>query len=1010
MTVDPAVIPGLLLLALEFLALAAAGFVVARVALRQTDERIALAQGMVIGPALWGLIVNFVLHVLPGRAGALAGWVILLTLAASLAWRAPKSVRPRLRTTVGFAAVALVVFWVAIAARQLLQIPDQDIHLGLAAFAKAGGWPLVIPWAPDQPLIYHYGVDLLIGLLAPPLGPDLPFTTELLGAYVWTGFALIVATALLGRAGWVGLLALTPLLLTTGAWTLVGFIIPPPDILQIPVPAGLPAAGLRASLASLYWPDVSLVWQTEFEASPPNIWKPPFVLAYALAFIVLTWAASKRRRSWPAALTVAALVGYLGLLGEEVALVVLALWGGLEIVRVLPWPGFASGRAGLRLPWFRRTSESGSLSGRSLERSEGERHMLVLSGARERVARSLGWEAILHAAAGPALAVLLLAVGGGPITTLLTGSSVTGTSLGWLEDPGSRRPFGTLLSVLPGGVGLLGLGVIPVAVVALLLAWRQRPVLAFVAGSGVFMLAALSLQHPAFQFDVTRMDGYARNFALLALVVALGSRLAILRLRWRYAAGALTLALVTWPTVAAPARMLGQEIRHGIELANAQPGPTGRDPEFDADRYYIGMGRYTVEHPVSAPVADYIHDHTPVDARIFSPHPHDMTATTGRPNASGFVGLFHLFPITGPAYEDAKRWLEPAAVRRLGVDYVHATEAWIATLPDHSRRWLENPRLFEPLIRSDADALYRIRPAFLDLETAPMPESFEALRQAVPASATVYLPEGLNRLLSIRPASALAHARLLGEVDPSGIHLLTDIPTEPLGGETPDLLVMSARLAPSALAPEARDPIWWNDEMAIYSVSRAVSPIVPPPLRPVRIRIADVQVAAERIVFSATLVDRASRQWTGQDWLILAVDDTPWPLPKEFEADEHTLASTVWFGGLVAPGDGSTTHVYEFDARANRLAVREADGGFAALPSSEGRLAPGAYVLAARLRLNYLEAAVIPVVKIVISEDGGVAYTVYEGDLRVAVNPCPERLKNSQSCRQAAETGAAVLP
>ena len=66
MRVDPAVIPGLLLLAAELLALAAVGYVVARVALRQTDHRLALAQGLVIGPALWGLIVNFVLHLLPG--------------------------------------------------------------------------------------------------------------------------------------------------------------------------------------------------------------------------------------------------------------------------------------------------------------------------------------------------------------------------------------------------------------------------------------------------------------------------------------------------------------------------------------------------------------------------------------------------------------------------------------------------------------------------------------------------------------------------------------------------------------------------------------------------------------------------------------------------------------------------------------------------------------------------------------------------------------------------------
>ena len=45
MTVDPAVIPGLLLLAAELLALAAVGYVVARVALRQTDDRLALGRG-----------------------------------------------------------------------------------------------------------------------------------------------------------------------------------------------------------------------------------------------------------------------------------------------------------------------------------------------------------------------------------------------------------------------------------------------------------------------------------------------------------------------------------------------------------------------------------------------------------------------------------------------------------------------------------------------------------------------------------------------------------------------------------------------------------------------------------------------------------------------------------------------------------------------------------------------------------------------------------------------------
>ena len=87
MTVDPAVIPGLLLLAAEFAALAAVGYVVVRVALRQTDDRMALAQGLVVGLALWGLITNFVLYAVPGLAGAAVGWGLTLILGTVLAWR-----------------------------------------------------------------------------------------------------------------------------------------------------------------------------------------------------------------------------------------------------------------------------------------------------------------------------------------------------------------------------------------------------------------------------------------------------------------------------------------------------------------------------------------------------------------------------------------------------------------------------------------------------------------------------------------------------------------------------------------------------------------------------------------------------------------------------------------------------------------------------------------------------------------------------------------------------------
>ena len=996
MTVDPAVVPGLLLLALEFGGLAAVGYVVARVALRQDDDAMALAQGMVIGPALWGLAANFVLHLVPGRAGALVTWLVLLASAAGLAWRMPRNLRvsPRVLAAVGLAGIA--VFWIMLAARQLMQIADPAIHLGPAAFAQAGGWPLIVPWVPDQPLTYHYGADLLIGMLAPPEGPDLPFTTELLGAYIWTGFALVVATQLWRRGGWISLLVLVPLVLTPGAWTLVGFIIPPPDILQIPVPTGLPAAGLRASLVGLYWPDVSLQWQTEFEAAPPNIWKPPFVLAYALAFVVLEWSVSRRPRSWQAVLTLAVLVGFLGLLSEEIALLTLVVWGGLETTRVLQTSRLSAMQVRLRRWPFWRAYESGSTP--SEERIQHGCHSSSRSASKEVDSHSVFWRGMVRATAGPTVAVILLVAGGGPVAVLLSGGSL-GASLGWLEDPANRLPFGTLLTKFPGGIGILGLGVVPVMTVALVLAPRQRLVQALVVGSGVFMLAALRLEYQVFQFDVTRMDGHARNFALFALLVALGGRLASLSPRWRYVVGTIALVLITWPTIASPVRTLGLAALRGIELTNHIPETVARKVEFESPREPAGMGRYLSKRVVSVSVARYIQRNTAVDARILSPHPHEMTAATGRPNASGFVGYMHLLPRTGPEYEDAVRYLEPAAIRRLGVSYIHAPNQWVNDLPDRAQHWLHNPHLFELVIRGEVDVLYRIRPSFLRLDPIPAPQSFEALRQAVPDSSWVYIPAASHPLTAIRMASVLAHGQLLGEVAPSEIYLLTGIQSEPPSGRMPDIGVLP-RNRLFGFTVSGYSPIWWNMESVAYAAESFIAPSVDPPPRAEEnffVRLSDIRSTDEYVTFNATFIDHASGQWSGQDWLLIEVEDTPWTLPTNYESDGHTHIGRLWFAGQIAPGGSTAIHAYEFNANSRILKVRLVDGAFADIPSSGPELEEGVYVLAVRLLDGYSETAIIPVLSVLVSKNGDLTYRVSEGERGAAVGAC-SKLPGDSNC------------
>ena len=564
MTTDPGLILGLLILAAEFVTLAAVGYVVTRVALGQTDDRIALAQGLVIGPAIWGLLANFVLHLLPGRAGATASWMIVLALAAVLVWRTRHDLQTPARTLAGFGMAGAAVFWVALASRQLFGVPDELLHSMIPSTIQAGAWPPTLAWNPGVNLAYHHGVDLLAGLLAPPFGPDLAFTTEVIGAYAWTSLVLLATALLLRHGSWAGTFALAPLLLAAGAWTLV--FGEQPLLLDVLIPIGVPETGLRTTLGDLYWPAVELPWSSEQQGVPPNIWKPSFAVAYALALTTLERLAAHGDRTWSATLALATVVGFLGLLDETVAPIVLVLWGVV-----------AAGR--------------------------------LLRAQQERAAHA---GTVLRAASGPALALALLVAGGGVFTGVFAGSSGSGElTIGWPLDPRER---GAVLSVtaLDGGLGLLNLGSVVAAFAAVLLARRNRLVLLLAAASAAFLLAALVVRYPLAQHDIARFDGHARNFALLALVVALSIRLSVLRPRWRYAVAALVFILVTWPTIAAPARKVGLAFRHGIEISNALPGAR----EFGESFWW--MGRYGLERFPSDRIATWLREHAEVDARVLS--------------------------------------------------------------------------------------------------------------------------------------------------------------------------------------------------------------------------------------------------------------------------------------------------------------------------------------------------------------------------------------------------------
>ena len=162
-------------------------------------------------------------------------------------------------------------------------------------------------------------------------------------------------------------------------------------------------------------------------------------------------------------------------------------------------------------------------------------------------------------------------------------------------------------------------------------------------------------------------------------------------------------------------------------------------------------------------------------------------------------------------------------------------------------------------------------------------------------------------------------------------------------------------------------------------------PFREPPARPFTVRLRDAEATDGRLVFTATLSDTSGEGWTGQDWLVVPADASPWALPRIRPTDP----AAQWYAGQATPRPGSVTHRYEFDPQAVTLSLRDGQPDAIQLDSSGKKLEPGVWILAVRLRSEYQLAGFIPVAKVVVTESGNVSYEAYEGEYGVKPSPRP---------------------
>lgn len=886
----------------QLLLLAAVGTGIIRTVWPRIAPNIAWSAGLVAGPALFAAVTALGMYAFPGVPGVVVGWVVSLVLAAVVTRQlALRTLRPGWQVAV----VWLAVFVVALAARQQYWIPDAIVHTPLSASLMAGDFPPRFPWTPDLPAIYHFLPELAIGALNVGFGPGLVLTTEIVGAFVAAGLAvLVMAVAADLGASRLTMAVVLPLLLSPGLWTLV-LAGDRPAAVQVAIPVGAPAAGLRAALGSLYVPDLAAAAQSPVEAAPPNIINPHFLWSHGLAVTAALLATARARHPLTGALVLALVISALSAIDETVFIALLLALGTYAAACAL------------------------------LDRSHWRRQGPIA----------------LALAVGTGLAI----VQGGVLSDLKF-HAPTGLDLARWRVPAPEPAWLGGVRTIGGGLGALTIGTVGMLIVSAAAAYRAKStVLAILVAMALALFAGFVLVHfPASPADIARLEGHAINLSAIALAVGLAA--AATRLRRRaamYGGGLLVAGLIVWPTTADSVGRIAEAIADGPQLYVGGTRPTE------------GRGSFSTRSSMDAEIAerqallDAISAAAAPGERVLTAQVMVVTSGTGQPAPLGYAEWPHYLGLHGPEYRDALRFLDRAALNELGIDFVHVDAAMLSVMTDDAKRRLQSPSEFQLIFQDTGphmDGLYTVIPQSAETR-GPEPSSFRAFADLA-AGRRVLISSALHPLSRLPLFYTLRSSdSLFGQWGDPG-HFRRDVRIRPPTGAPIDLIVLPDTLYPSPLDPVHRVAVWTHDRTRVYDVAAPVLGRAPAP--PIRV---DGHTLLGASGIQITSLPGWPDDWTGTDWVLYREAEPAAGVPAILTRGER------WFPGQLAPDQPGQRVAIRFNASAGRLEHLGADGGWNAVGDARDPLPPGSYVLTLRFSTHGRPVYFVPIAVLSLGDD-----------------------------------------